>query len=362
MDHEFDLHQLEQYLAGECSLEDAQAIEQWVRADPARQHLLDALRAVWAAPPRVPGFDVHAFIARVAARTYAPSRQAPVRELAFPPRSTGGFLRTQYVAHWWHRPWARAAALVVLVLTGLGLWYRAPWRALAASHGPTSLAYREVATARGERAEITLKDGTRVILGPESRLRTPTHYGEPAREVDLEGEAFFDVHHDATAPFRVRTGGIVTEDIGTAFAIRAYAGDSALRVVVAEGSVAVAPRAMSPTIPHGVDTTRLVLRAHDLVRVTHDGAMHPEHGVVLDRYLGWTEGRLVFRNTPLRQVIPELARWYDLDIAPVDSAVGARLVTATYTTTESATLALTAIARSLDLTVERQGRAVRFRP
>lgn len=357
MGHDFDLLRLERYVADECSPDEARAVEDWAAADPARQRFLDAWRAAWQAAPTVAGFDLDAFVARVAAETYAPPRE-PVRELTFP-HAAGRFLRTQYAGRrWWQQPRVRAAALVLAVLGGLAVWQLAPWRNTGTPPArPAAVAYREVATARGERAEVTLKDGTRIVLGPASRLRTPTQYGERGREVQLEGEAYFVVHHDAALPFRVRSRGTVTEDIGTAFVVRGYASDSALRVVVAEGRVAVRPvRALAG------DTMPLVLRAHDLARVTHDGQVHTEHDVALDRYVGWTEGHLVFRDTPLRQVIPELARWYDLDIAPVDSALGGRLVTATYPTNEPATLALTAIARSLDLTVEQHGRTVRFHP
>ena len=100
-------------------------------------------------------------------------------------------------------------------------------------------AVAEYSTPRARRADFLLKDGTHVLLSVDSRLRVPADYGVSDRRVYLEGEAYFEVKHDSAARFLVHTDHAVTEDLGTRFDVRAYRGDSVMRVVVAEGRVAV---------------------------------------------------------------------------------------------------------------------------
>src|SRR5262249_18634375 len=157
-----------------------------------------------------------------------------------------------------------------------------------------------MATGRGQRATVQLADGSRVVLGVDSRIRYPRGFGKQGREIDLVGEAYFDVVHDARVPFRVRTPHGVSEDVGTRFAVRAYAGESSARVVVEEGFVAVG---------HGV-----TLGAGDLARVTRQAAPHVVHGAPVARLLAWTHGQLNFVNTPLREVVADLRRWYDVTV------------------------------------------------
>jgi transmembrane sensor len=84
------------------------------------------------------------------------------------------------------------------------------------------------------------------------------------------------------------------------------------------------------------------------------------HGVDVDRYTAWTEGRLVFDGVPLRDAIAELGRWYDVDVRLADGALGARRLTAEVQG-ERLTEVLDAVAAALDLRYERAGRTVTLR-
>jgi ferric-dicitrate binding protein FerR (iron transport regulator) len=95
--------------------------------------------------------------------------------------------------------------------------------------------------ARGHRPSLRLSDGTLVSLAPGTTLRTPSNYGTRDRIVEPEGEAVFTVTHDVSRPFAMRAPRVVATDLGTRFAVRAFAGDSTTDVVVAEGVVAVRP-------------------------------------------------------------------------------------------------------------------------
>ena len=237
----------------------------------------------------------------------------------------------------------RIAAAVVLAFAGA-------WYGYARSRsGPP----REYVTAPGQRAEITLRDGSRVILSVDSRLRVPRDYGVRDRSVELDGEAYFVVRHDARRPMLVRTMYGIAEDLGTEFGVRAYRQDRDVQVTVREGAVAMRPTDAGPPVLTLGPGDRGTINARGEARVTPD--------VPLDKYLSWTTGRLVFDDSPLRTVIPELARWYDLDIQLNDSSLGDERITMVLTT-ESPDEAMSAVAKVLDLRVVRTERSVRLVP
>ena len=96
-------------------------------------------------------------------------------------------------------------------------------------------------TAVGQRDSVRLPDGTRVVLGPGSRLAVDQGYGTSHREVGLRGEAYFDAQHGGAHPFVVRAGNATVRDVGTVFAIHSDPGDG-VRVVVASGAVVLQSR------------------------------------------------------------------------------------------------------------------------
>lgn len=86
---------------------------------------------------------------------------------------------------------------------------------------------------------LTLADGSRVILHPSSEIVLEDGYGESMRKVHLTGEALFDVVHDPSRPFIVRSGEVVTRVLGTSFTVRAYENDNEITVAVKRGKVSV---------------------------------------------------------------------------------------------------------------------------
>lgn len=203
----------------------------------------------------------------------------------------------------------------------------------------------DVRTGVGERRTVELPDGSQVVLGVRSRLQMdPTS----ARTVRLDGEASFTVRHDAEHPFRVVAGGVVTEDVGTEFAIRAYLEGREVRVAVREGAVSVARE--------GSRQPPVVLQARDLVRVAAD-SVQVRTGVAVDRYFAWQRGELVFDDTPLADVARELSRWYGVEVRFADPALAARHLTATFTS-EPVDEVLRVIGLSAEVRFERQDRQV----
>lgn len=284
------------YLSGDCAPEERTLVEAWAARDPAHRALLGRLRAAWN-PDRPPAFDpADRLRHRLRRRTAAARSEVKTH----PPFRTAGI-----------------AAAMLAAAAGIVLVVRAPEPPPApAAPAPT----REIVTPRGQRAVFALGDGTRVTLDADSRLRVVAE-----REVELRGRAYFNVIHDSTRTFRVRTATGVVEDLGTAFVVSAFPEQPATRVVVASGMVAVHAAAARPG-----DVPLATLRRGGMAWIDSTGLARVAEAADLAPYLAWTEGRHVFRRTPVADVLAELGRWYDVEITVADPRLLQRRFTASF--------------------------------
>ncbi len=342
---EHDWERLDRYVSGRGTPDELMMLERWVEASPELRALARAMQAVG----QVPGepaqlWDEEAAWRRVARR---------MRWFTRP--GAGGFRTTRrWIA------WAAAAGVIATAGATLALL---DWQSrLARGHVLAAAPVREVVTRRGERTAFNLADGTRVMLGAESRLAIPASYNVAGsgRELQLEGKAYFLVTHDSLRPFRVHTVLGTAEDLGTEFVVTTYPEARGMQVLVASGKVAVRQRA-----PVGATATTdslplVTLGQGDLARLDSAGTATVIR-VDPAAYLAWTQGALVFDGTPLREVLPQLARWYDLDIRLADASLGSRRLTATFRD-QSVSAVLALMALSLDLRVEHTGKTVVFHP
>ena len=320
------------FVEGDCSPDEAAAIQAWIAADPRRGELLDEIRAVW----RLTGSSTRRWVVA----------EARIRLL----RSRGRHA-AQGSAGSSARPWplpragqpfgiVRIAAAIGCLAAGVAVWRLRP-------HAEP---FREYVTLHGQRLELTLPDSSRVLLSVGTRLRVPREFGVRDRVVELDGEAYFVVRHDPHRPFLVRTRRGVTEDLGTSFDVRAYPGDNYLQVVVAAGRVALRARDSVLSLR---SRERGVLDAHGVLRATS--------GVSLGDYLAWTRGTLVFHDAPLGEVVAQLGRWYAVDIDVSGAVAAGGRLTISFAT-RSVDEALATLAQVVDARWTRSGRMVRLTP
>jgi transmembrane sensor len=177
-------------------------------------------------------------------------------------------------------------------------------------------------TALGEQRSVLLADGSRATLNTASIIEVVLRKGR--REVRLvQGEALFEVAHDAARPFVVRAGNALLKDVGTQFNVDIRSNGTTVTVV--EGQVAVDSAATSESAAaraaHGVGDTvdALILRANDCVVVTPAGVGAPQRGINVAASVAWTQRQLMFEHRPLSEVAEEFNR-YNKDRIDIDSA------------------------------------------
>jgi ferric-dicitrate binding protein FerR (iron transport regulator) len=362
MANDIDPLLIQRYLAGDCTPTERERVIAWLGSAPGRQAEIDAYGRLideWAALGsggsravkmlhRLHGI-IDADGKAAASAIGVEADQAAVR--ARRPLPVSVLPSSRFVGFLQGRPWAAIAACVLVAL-GVGIAIRSP-RLGSPTRG------REYATAPGQRLHVTLTDGTQFTLAPASRLRVAADYGRApgAREVDLDGEGFFAVVHNAAHPFRVRTPSFVATDVGTAFDVRAYAEDATAAVAVRDGAVAIAvcaPRAASTC------TTSTSLRAGD-VATFRDTSVAVAHGANVVAVTAWMSGELDFQSVPISDVARALSRWYNLTVDASDPALLDREITLKVST-QTADEALAAVALIAHARLERQGRRIRLVP
>jgi transmembrane sensor len=341
------------FVAGQCATPERVGLEAWLRRNSDNARRVEQIRHIWLASRPKSSRDVDRMWTRLRA---AAEREQPVvghtaGAAHVSGRATGrGVLarrpeRTFAVGRW-------AAVLAVLVGGGALLVSRS--RSAAPPQPP--VAPHEHATSAAQTAKILLSDGTRIVLAPKSRLSVPAEFGARERVVSIQGEAFFDVVHNASLPFRVLAKGSVAEEIGTRFDMRAYDDEAGVVIIVAEGAVAIG-RARSDSATRG--TAGAVVRRGERARIgPTDSTIRVDH--VSLRLVGWPEGRLSFVKTPLAEIARTIGRWYDLDVRVEGAALERRPITADFDS-QSPREMIEALAIAVAGEVEQHGRVLTIR-
>lgn len=343
--------ELAAYLAGTIASRRRAEIEQWIAGDRAHATRVEELRTALGAElpsdswnrARIWG-NIEAAIERNAS--------AHAADAAATPDSTAAAARKEARRRLIATLGGVAAALVVIVAGATYIVDSLP------AHAELS-APREYATRRGQRATVQLSDGSRVVLAPESRLRVAEDFGHRRRSVELEGEAQFDVVHDSTREFSVHAGAALVVDIGTRFDLRAYRSDTAARVAVSEGAVAM--RRFVAMDAAAVSSEGVLVRQGEVGQL--DAGGHARTVAMDDpsAYFAWTADQLVFRRARLRDVLETVAHWSTVDIRVADSTLADRLITAEFATT-SATDMANALASALNAKAVDSGRTITLVP
>ncbi|GAB3740431.1 FecR family protein [Spirosoma lituiforme] len=228
----------------------------------------------------------------------------------------------------WHRPvWQLAATFVLIMgIGGLGLLRRETTNGtsilnqqlISRSGPPPAAGWVDQVNGTSQPVPITLPDGSRMTLAPNSQASYPQTFSKSKREINLKGEAIFAVVHDSNRPFLVMSGPLITRVLGTRFQVRALPGDSRITVSVQSGRVSVysqqdlarSHRRQVKNVP-GV-----VLTANQQVVYEANHAAYQKELVVQPSIIIPNEslGQFAFQDTPVSSVFEQLEKGYGITI------------------------------------------------
>lgn len=302
--------------AAECvlCLEDRDADPQaklrwraWLSESPAHRRAVESCRTAWIASA---GLDVPWPTAtEIAADAYRGDEPIPLPGVAsgrLPERRTGIYRLLPGPLSGVRMPLATAALLLLAAVVVISL--RAP--------RDTPEGTNVYATGRGEQKQLTLPDGSGVMLGPESRLEVRLRPAERTFHL-RSGEAIFTATHNAARPFRVYAGTGWVEDIGTAFDVRSD--PDRVTVTVLQGEVMVGtPQADDE--PGG--TQPAATRLSQNQQVVYGESLGAVHAVDAALATSWRGGQLAYVDQPLEQVVADLRRYSMKDIVMQDRSIG----------------------------------------
>ncbi|MDQ1770650.1 DUF4974 domain-containing protein [Labilibaculum sp. A4] len=159
--------------------------------------------------------------------------------------------------------------------------------------------------------QLVLSDGTKVWLNSESELRYPVKFTGETREVELLGEAYFDVEKNPDKPFLVKTKSTTTRVLGTEFNVSAYPSEE-LNITLVEGSIVLNSKQISGKV-------QLIPGDNANLKIGGDKIYVSQ--VDVRKYTAWRDGYFYFEKERLEDILTKLERWYDFKVFYQNPAV-----------------------------------------
>ena len=186
-----------------------------------------------------------------------------------------------------------------------------------------AVAYNTITTPRGGKFRVILPDGSKVWLNAASSLKYPTKFLSHERQVELNGEAYFEITHVKTGsnvalPFRVRSAGQVVEVLGTHFNINSYSDENSVKTTLLEGKVKVIKTQANVSInpASGKLATALILKPGEQAQLASGN--RPNLNLIaqadVEEAVAWKNGQFQFKDTDLPTIMRQIARWYDVKV------------------------------------------------
>lgn len=318
-------------LAGEATAEELNELEGLLRSDPDMHYPLQNITDLWnlASPAdeddATDAFDRHIGRLKDAGVSWKDGNSQPQSEeitVYAKPRSRKYILFI-------------SAAAMLLVVSGF-VWYYSKTKPAGPFIARHANEKNEISTRNGSKTKITLPDGSKVWLNAGSKLTYNKDFGNEVREVELSGEAFFDVVHlepppsqgggGRPMPFIIHTRNIDVRVLGTAFNVKSYPGDRQTETSLVRGKVEV--------LIHNRPDEKIILRPNEKLVVLNEevqparpsdkpSAVKDQPIVSLSKLTytqndstlietAWVQNKLVFDNESFENVAAKMERWYNV--------------------------------------------------
>lgn len=323
-------------LAGEASAEELNELEGLLRSDPDMHYALQNITDLWNLPTPASNDVDDAFNRHISRMNDAGVQWNQAEQVDYQPDDTYSQRRS--------RKSLFIISIAAAVLMAVSIyWYNSftrktiPARPFVAGQAAPK---NEVSTRNGSKTTITLPDGSKVWLNAGSSLTYNKDFGGEIREVDLSGEAFFEVQpatSPSTAqriPFIIHTRHIDVRVLGTAFNVRSYPGDKQTETSLVHGKVEV--------LIHNRPEEKIVLRPNEKLVVNNEdttasltgkpvaSGKEPFYSVGKLTYTNsdsilvetaWVQNKLVFNNESLLEIAQKMERWYNVEITFKDEKI-----------------------------------------
>lgn len=161
--------------------------------------------------------------------------------------------------------------------------------------------FNTLTTPIGGQYSVALPDGSKVTLNAGSSLKFPVAFNGKHRRVELKGEGYFEISHNASMPFLVSVGDMEVHDLGTAFNINAYDDEPIFQTTLVEGLAEV--KYKDKTVPLEPGNAAV-----------HSGNVLEVKKVNVEQVIAWRNGLFQFESADVRQILRQLARWYNVEV------------------------------------------------
>jgi transmembrane sensor len=208
---------------------------------------------------------------------------------------------------------SKVAAILFLPLLLFAIWQRyfSP-----GDVADSQVAMQEITSPPGTRSQIILPDGSKVWLNSESTIRFPIPFSRKTRDVSLIGQAFFSVQKNPEVPFIVKAENVQVKVLGTKFDVDAYPDREKVNVVLARGKIS-----LTTDDPSHTSTKSVILHPNERAVVGRQtGDIQLSKGDI-EKYIAWHKGRLVFDETPMKEVARQLELWYGVKVVIKDPEI-----------------------------------------
>lgn len=210
-----------------------------------------------------------------------------------------------------------AAAVIISVISFL-------WLKKGAQKDVQQEEYAQISNPDGQHSMITLPDSSVVYLGGGSKIRYAKNFMGTKRIVELDGEAFFDVVHQARRPFLVKSGEITTVVLGTSFNVKAFAQQERVAVTVRTGKVGVM------AMVNGKSQLVRHLLPDEQVTINTKNGLYTFNAINAAAVSGWVNNELIFHDTPLNEITTAIGHHYGVQIEFTNADLGASRLTAKF--------------------------------
>jgi transmembrane sensor len=227
-----------------------------------------------------------------------------------------------------------AAVFIVLVLSSIWLY------------SYLNKPQEKILMASDNTIEATLPDGTHVTLNNGSTINYPSKFSKDKRKISLQGEAYFDVAHDAAQPFVITSGNVCIEVLGTSFYVNTDGANGNIEVILTTGKVAVY-YADKPD-------QKVILSPGERVEFPKEEADFSKTVNTDENYMAWKTKKIVFSDQTLNQIVAQLNKVYHTNISISQPNIGDCRMTATFDNQELDAV-LHVIKATLDVEIHKKG-------